>query len=118
VDTSKEAIARRQAARSETAALSKNPSAMIAESTLDVSAATEAKILSRLSEMPVTARKTYLDGMCGKSRVSGIKAFCQMCIGYGDQQIGMRRAIRDCTDPACPLYPYRPYQEKDAPVEP
>jgi len=101
-----------QAKRSETAALCKNPDRMVEESTLDVSPGVRCLIVQRLENMPVTARKTYLDGMLGKSRAASIKAFCQMCIGYGDDKVGMRTSIRECTDPACPLFPYRPYQEK------
>jgi hypothetical protein len=37
-----------------------------------------------------------------------IKAFCLECVGYD------RKAISDCTAPACPLWLYRPYQNEGA----
>ena len=40
-----------------------------------------------------------------------IKAFCLRCVGY------LRNEVRDCTSWACPLHPYRPYQEGDSVAE-
>jgi len=65
------------------------------------------QVLSRLEKMPPTARTTYLRAMKGGSRQTGIKAFCQMCFGWDHP----RAEIPQCTDLACPLYPYRPYRE-------
>lgn len=45
------------------------------------------------------------------SKAAAIKAMCQECMGYDD---GSTAAIRDCTSPACPLYPHRPYQRGGA----
>jgi hypothetical protein len=39
---------------------------------------------------------------------TAIKAFCLECVGYD------RKAITDCTAPACPLWLYRPYQNEGA----
>ena len=33
-------------------------------------------------------------------RTKAIKIFCTECLGWGDHP-------NDCTDPHCPLYPYR-----------
>lgn len=112
MDTSPEAITERVEKAQASRRRAKNPTSLVQGAVLGFSAATDGLIVARLEQMPVSARQNYIAAMRGKSRAAGIKAFCQMCIGYGDEQIGMRRAIRDCTDPACPLYVYRPYQEK------
>ena len=39
---------------------------------------------------------------------AAIKAFCLHCTGY------VRKDVADCTALACPLFAYRPYQDKDA----
>lgn len=38
-----------------------------------------------------------------------IKAFCWTCVGAGGDP-GAKFRVRDCTAPACPLYPHRPWQ--------
>jgi hypothetical protein len=60
----------------------------------------------RLAQMPLKSRSTYRRAVGGKSRLAGIKAFCMECCVHD------RAAIRDCTALACPLYPYRPFQER------
>jgi len=45
------------------------------------------------------------------SWTNAIRAFCLQCTGY------VRKDIRDCTAPACPLWAYRPYQTDDEPEE-
>ena len=65
-------------------------------------------IKKRLSEMLSSCRLRYLRAMAGGGPKAGITAFCQMCLGWDDY----REGIRACTDPACPLYPYRPYQRR------
>ena len=62
---------------------------------------------SRLRQMPVSMRPTYRRAMTGKSRKAGVKAFCQECMGWEN----IANSIRECTSHACPLYPYRPFQE-------
>lgn len=74
---------------------------------LDVGPTQEAQILDRLSQMPERCMGAYLQAMRGRARSSGIKAFCQMYMGWQD----MANGIRNCTDLACPLYPYRPYKD-------
>lgn len=63
---------------------------------------------TRLRQMPVSMRDTYRRAMSGKSRKAAVKAFCQECMGWEN----VATAIRYCTSPACPLYPYRPYREE------
>jgi len=60
----------------------------------------------RAAQMPFRLVRTYLRAMRGRSMAAGIKANCQHCMGWED----LRAGIRHCTDPACPLYPYRPYR--------
>jgi hypothetical protein len=43
----------------------------------------------------------------GNSRTAGVKAFCLHCVGY------VRKDVRECSAPACPLFDYRPYQTSD-----
>jgi len=63
------------------------------------------KIAFRLSQMPEDRRQTYLKAMGGKRRQLAIQANCDMCMGWH------RKDVTSCTDPACPLFPYRPYQD-------
>jgi len=49
----------------------------------------------------------YRKAMAGKSRVMAVKAFSSECLG-GEKPLAT--AIRECSDPGCPLYPYRPYR--------
>lgn len=64
-----------------------------------------AKIRERGLEMPSFCVETYLKAMRGRNPTIAIKAFCEMCFGWENRV----EEIRECTDPACPLYPYRPY---------
>jgi len=52
--------------------------------------------------MPVSLRFSYLNALKGNSPQNAIKAFCIMCMGWN------RSEVPYCTDPACPLFPYRP----------
>jgi hypothetical protein len=63
------------------------------------------KIVQKLADMPMSYRKTYKRAMTGKSLRAATKSFCLECVGW------QRNAVARCTSPACPLYPYRPYQE-------
>lgn len=58
----------------------------------------------RILETPETFIRTYLKAMEGNNRAAGVKAFCAMCMGWN------RENVTKCTDKACPLYPYRPFQ--------
>lgn len=72
--------------------------------------AAAAKVARRLAEMPSKCRGLYRDVMTGRraSPRRAIAAHCQMCVGWEDYA----ERIRTCTDPACPLYPFRPYRRK------
>ncbi len=86
--------------------LAKSDSELISEARLDVGGVVEGKIAKRLSQMPPLSKRTYLKAMRGKSMAAGIKANCMECIGWE------RIAVRRCTSPACPLYPYRPFRHE------
>ena len=62
-------------------------------------------IEARLEEMPQKCRLNYVKGMQGNSLAASVKAFCLMCVGW------QRKEATRCTDPACPLYPHRPFQD-------
>ena len=74
---------------------------------LDLDEPARGEILARLAEMPITQRQTYIQAMTGQSPTAGIRAFCAMCVCW------VRAEVTLCTDAACPLYPYRPYQTPD-----
>jgi hypothetical protein len=80
---------------------------LLEKSHLDVSPTQEVQIRDRLLKMPKTCVRTYLTAMRGKSAKSGIRAFCQFCLGWEDYRVG----VRNCTDAACPLFSFRPYQK-------
>ena len=63
----------------------------------------------RLEQMPVGCRRSYVKAMKGRSTTFAIRAFCQMCVSW----TSMIEEISQCTDSACPLYPYRPYVTKN-----
>lgn len=63
------------------------------------------KIAERLQQMPKIHRANYREAVSGRSRKSGIKAFCLECVQWQKEE------VRLCTALACPLFPYRPYQE-------
>ena len=74
---------------------------------LSVGPVTEALIAQRLLEMPLSCRNTYVKAMEGDSWAASVRAYCCMCLDWDD----FRPGIRNCSDPACPLYPHRPYQD-------
>lgn len=48
-----------------------------------------------------------------KSRTKAIHAMCFHCFGGTEEELpdsGYKRAIRECTASACPLYNFRPYK--------
>jgi len=65
----------------------------------------KAPVTKRLADMPKSARNTYLRAVSGRSPRAGIKAFCSECCGW------QRNEVARCTALACPLYPYRPFQD-------
>jgi len=48
------------------------------------------------------------------TRGNAIKAMCAHCMGCTRTHLepGFRTLIRDCTSKACPLYAFRPFQQK------
>lgn len=62
-----------------------------------------------LEKIPTNARGVYKRACLGNSKAAAIKAFCIQCYGW----VACVQEIRTCLSPACPLYPYRPYQNSD-----
>lgn len=62
------------------------------------------KVAERERRIPKLYKAQYRRAMAGKSRTAGVDAFCAMCVGW----VNVANEVRACTDPACPLYPYRP----------
>ena len=67
---------------------------------------TDSVIDKKLAQIPKSYHSLYLRAMNGKSRASAIKAFCLECVGWE------RNEVKMCTEPDCPLYPYRPFQNE------
>jgi len=65
------------------------------------------QIMERLKQIPKHHKEKYEKAMEGRSLRAGVNAFCLECIGYASS---FASDIRNCTDLACPLYPYRPYK--------
>jgi len=107
IELSPEALSRRQAAVSATRRLVADREELANLLPTSMGATRRTLCLKRLREMPVSCRNTYLRAILGKSIRAGAKAFCSMCMGWQEFQNG----IRNCTDLACPLLPYRPFQE-------
>jgi len=59
------------------------------------------KIQDRAANYNSSSREIYMRAMRGRSRKDAMTAFCTMCMGYNPNE------VKECTDPACPLYPYR-----------
>ncbi len=78
---------------------------LLRDAKLDLMPHQRAQVEERALEMPETCLRTFFKALRGKSREAGVKAFCQMCLGWEEY----RKGINECTDMACPLYPYRPY---------
>lgn len=62
------------------------------------------QIAERRNDMPEIHRANYDKAMRGKSMRAATKAFCLECVCWQKEE------VRQCTDSACPLYPYRPYK--------
>jgi hypothetical protein len=68
---------------------------------------TAAKRASRLATTPTSARGILIRAWNGTASPRGaIKSMCLECCGHD------RAAISDCQSWACPLFEYRPFQEK------
>jgi len=64
------------------------------------------EIAKRLAAMPQTCRGAYKKAVNHKSMRSAVNSFCLECIGY------IRKEVSLCSDFACPLYSYRPFQKR------
>ena len=60
------------------------------------------QIRERRGQMPKLYRGIYNKAMTGKSRKAAMRAFCLECVAWQINE------VFQCTDAACPLYPYRP----------
>jgi hypothetical protein len=67
----------------------------------------EERITKVLSQAPESAKGCLQEAFSGSaSPRRAIKAFCLVCVGFE------RESIKNCTSLACPLWKYRPFQEK------
>lgn len=71
----------------------------------------ERKIAERRAQIPKLYRGIYDKAISGRSRKAAMHSFCVECCGF---QIA---EVFNCSDPACPLYPYRP-RSRILPVAP
>jgi len=55
-------------------------------------------------DVPEFFQSTYQKAISGKSKTAAIRAQCQECTAYSRSEISL------CSDPGCPLFPYRPYR--------
>ena len=66
------------------------------------------KVSARLAQMPQLYRQLYRRVIQAKgSPREAIQAQCLECVCW------QRTEITGCTDNACPLFPYRPYQKDE-----
>ena len=65
----------------------------------------EIAVKTYLKRIPQLYQGVYEKAMSGKSKAAGIKAHCLDCCAW------QRVEVPICGVPACPLYPYRPYQK-------
>ena len=72
---------------------------------IDINALRHERIAERRKAIPRAYRKTYDKAVERRSFRAAIKAQCLECVCWA------RDEVRNCTDLACPLYAYRPYQE-------
>lgn len=70
---------------------------------------THPKVLAKLASMPATYRPTYPRAVGGNDLRAAVHAFCAECVQWQPSE------VTRCTSPACPLFPYRPYQLIDPP---
>ena len=52
-------------------------------------------------DVPPRYAKMYKRAMSGKSRKAATRMQCIECMGYVESEVEL------CTDPGCPLFPYR-----------
>jgi len=98
----KEMTPEMRAAASATRRLAENAQELLDSANLPLSATQKAAVLKRLKDMPASYRGRYLRALTGKARGAAMRHFCCECMGYD------REAVKECTAPACALWPYRP----------
>ena len=64
------------------------------------------QIAERRAQFPDIHKANYNKAMRGRSLRAATKAFCLECVCWQKEE------VRECTDLACPLYPYRPYRRQ------
>lgn len=64
------------------------------------------QVAKRIAGMPTTCRGAYKKAVNHKSMRAAVNSQCLECVGY------IRKEISVCTDLACPLYSYRPFQKR------
>jgi hypothetical protein len=64
-------------------------------------------IAAKTERIPSMYRAHYKKATAGKSRLAAIKSMCLECCGY------TRAPITDCTSLGCPLWAFRPFQQKE-----
>lgn len=64
------------------------------------------QIEKRLNQIPESHRAKYEKAAARKSMRAAVNSQCLECVGYLTKEVSM------CTDLACPLYLYRPYQKR------
>jgi len=62
------------------------------------------------SDIPVSHRSKYKAALAGTGGLAGaIKSKCASCVGFEDVTL----RVGECTAYKCPLWSYRPYQERN-----
>ena len=82
--------------------LAKNPQELLESAKLPLAPKERAAVLNKLNDMPSSLRGRYLRALDGKHLRAAVTHQCIECMGYD------RAAVKDCTAPACSLFPYRP----------
>ena len=72
---------------------------------------TRAEVVNRrIAEAPQSCQKSLRKAFFGSaSPRQAIKAMCLACVGYE------RESIKNCTGWSCPLWRYRPFQDRSQP---
>ena len=70
--------------------------------------ATRADRLSDVKKWLPSVLGVFRRAYAGKSMKAALQAFCIECQGFDDARAG----VRACAAYACPLWEYRPYQER------
>jgi hypothetical protein len=71
-----------------------------------MSASREQQIEERRAIVPKCFRGIYDKAVRGRSLRAAVNATCLECVCWAT------KAVRDCSDKACPLYAVRPYQKR------